>query len=285
MRQAGLVRLLEDWAESNNFEIIATATPGDRLAWSGCRMVIVNVGGSSVTDGAPQVWIRSVRTFMSDVPITILSDREDCGEIRAAFKAGVSGFIPATLEPVLAMEALTFLSRGGSFFPCSVLLEESQAVRENTSRALRSVPETLPPDRREYSEPQVAEYSVFEPAERPQPQTAMPNDGIRRHAYSEVRRTQVHIAARARVWDGPPPRVEESDSQEIPSLTPRQREVLQKLSEGKSNKLIARDLEMTEATVKVHVRQIMRKFGATNRTQAALCAMRISSIAMSRRAR
>jgi DNA-binding NarL/FixJ family response regulator len=56
------------------------------------------------------------------------------------------------------------------------------------------------------------------------------------------------------------------------TLTPRQAEVLDRLRSGKSNKVIARELQMQESTVKVHVRQIMRKLGATNRTQAALLA-------------
>ncbi|MGE3481408.1 MAG: LuxR C-terminal-related transcriptional regulator [Gammaproteobacteria bacterium] len=55
-------------------------------------------------------------------------------------------------------------------------------------------------------------------------------------------------------------------------LTPRERAVLQRLRQGKSNKHIARELDMSEATVKVHVRHIMRKVGATNRTQVALLA-------------
>ncbi len=55
-------------------------------------------------------------------------------------------------------------------------------------------------------------------------------------------------------------------------LTRRQYDVLEKLQLGKSNKHIARDLNMQESTVKVHVRQIMRKLGAANRTQAALLA-------------
>jgi len=53
-------------------------------------------------------------------------------------------------------------------------------------------------------------------------------------------------------------------------LTTRQQEVLELLRRGVSNKVIGRALNMTEATVKVHVRQIMRKLGASNRTQAAL---------------
>lgn len=56
------------------------------------------------------------------------------------------------------------------------------------------------------------------------------------------------------------------------ALTARQNEVLQFLREGWSNKRIALRLDMCEATVKVHVRLIMRKFGVSNRTQVALCA-------------
>jgi DNA-binding NarL/FixJ family response regulator len=57
------------------------------------------------------------------------------------------------------------------------------------------------------------------------------------------------------------------------SLTARQRAVLELLRRGETNKAIARRLGMREGTVKVHVRQIMRKFGVTNRTQiAVVCA-------------
>jgi DNA-binding NarL/FixJ family response regulator len=51
-------------------------------------------------------------------------------------------------------------------------------------------------------------------------------------------------------------------------LTPRQMDVLSQLQLGKANKIIAFDLGMSESTVKVHIRNIMRKMEATNRTQA-----------------
>ena len=57
-------------------------------------------------------------------------------------------------------------------------------------------------------------------------------------------------------------------------LTPRQTHVLQLLQQGFPNKVIATKLGMTESTVKVHVRQIMRRLGAKNRTEAALLAQR-----------
>jgi DNA-binding NarL/FixJ family response regulator len=62
-------------------------------------------------------------------------------------------------------------------------------------------------------------------------------------------------------------------------LTSRQGDVANLLSQGLSNKLIARQLAITEATVKVHIRQIMRKLGASNRTQAALLTARVLAAA------
>jgi DNA-binding NarL/FixJ family response regulator len=56
-------------------------------------------------------------------------------------------------------------------------------------------------------------------------------------------------------------------------LTRRQRDVLALISQGKSNKLIADALAMSEATVKAHVKQIIRRLNVANRTQAALLAI------------
>jgi DNA-binding NarL/FixJ family response regulator len=60
-------------------------------------------------------------------------------------------------------------------------------------------------------------------------------------------------------------------------LTRRQRDVLALISEGKSNKLIADALNMSESTVKAHVKQIIRRLNVANRTQAALLATRTST--------
>jgi two-component system nitrate/nitrite response regulator NarL len=55
-------------------------------------------------------------------------------------------------------------------------------------------------------------------------------------------------------------------------LSARETEILGCLREGAPNKVIARKLEITEATIKVHVKAILRKIGASNRTQAAMWA-------------
>jgi NarL family two-component system response regulator LiaR len=57
-------------------------------------------------------------------------------------------------------------------------------------------------------------------------------------------------------------------------LTSREREVLTLIARGLPNKLIARELSISEKTVKTHVSSILGKLGLTDRTQAALFAVR-----------
>ncbi len=55
-----------------------------------------------------------------------------------------------------------------------------------------------------------------------------------------------------------------------PQLSPREKSILRCLIEGGSNKCIARKIDIAEATVKVHVKAILRKIRVQNRTQAAI---------------
>lgn len=56
-------------------------------------------------------------------------------------------------------------------------------------------------------------------------------------------------------------------------LSDREFEIIRCLAEGQSNKVIARRFSISEATVKIHVRGILRKVNARNRTQAAMWAL------------
>jgi two-component system nitrate/nitrite response regulator NarL len=64
---------------------------------------------------------------------------------------------------------------------------------------------------------------------------------------------------------------EQSDSERPNSnLSPREIEILRCLTDGQSNKVIAKRLAIAEATVKIHIKRIMRKTQVINRTQAAV---------------
>lgn len=64
-----------------------------------------------------------------------------------------------------------------------------------------------------------------------------------------------------------------------PQLSPREGSILHYLIEGYSNKCIARKIDIAEATVKVHVKAILRKIRVQNRTQAAIWGMNNGSLA------
>ena len=64
-----------------------------------------------------------------------------------------------------------------------------------------------------------------------------------------------------------------SPQHSIRGLSPREQEILQALVTGASNKMIAIKLGITEATVKVHLKTLLRKIDVNNRTQAAIWAM------------
>ena len=63
----------------------------------------------------------------------------------------------------------------------------------------------------------------------------------------------------------------------LATLTERQRAILDGLCRGEPNKIIGRRLDLPESTVKVHVREIMRKFAVSNRTQVALAVSRFGA--------
>jgi DNA-binding NarL/FixJ family response regulator len=196
-RQAGITRLLETWADVMGL-IAKPFVPGVPLdaccAPADCEMTIVCLGSESIQGAQHQEFVASLRKLMPQALLVVISDREDPQEIRAAFEEGAVGFMPTSLEPAVAFQALSFIRSGGSFFPPSAL---SASLREATINGVAGVS----------------------------------------------------------------------------SLTAKQGEVIGCLRKGLSNKAIARQLDMSEATVKVHVRRIIRKFGVANRTQLAVAAM------------
>ncbi len=64
------------------------------------------------------------------------------------------------------------------------------------------------------------------------------------------------------------------DDEPLDRLTPREREVLVLLGRGFPNKQIARELHLSEKTVKTHVGHVLAKLGVADRTQAAVAAVR-----------
>ena len=71
----------------------------------------------------------------------------------------------------------------------------------------------------------------------------------------------------------PPPSPEPRGASASPELTPRERDIVRILARGASNKDIARELDLAESTVKIHVRNVLRKLNLSSRVQIAIHAL------------
>jgi DNA-binding NarL/FixJ family response regulator len=106
------------------------------------------------------------------------------------------------------------------------------------------------------------------------------------YAISTIRSGRVYLADVLSKFSGQgawaearPPGLGEPGSEPLAPeplmLTPRQRQVTEWLMKGHSNKQIARDLNIGEGTVKIHLAAIFRTLGAKNRTEAVMIASRL----------
>ncbi len=68
-------------------------------------------------------------------------------------------------------------------------------------------------------------------------------------------------------------RPKKNEKASLANLTAREREILKLIARGKSNKMIARELDITEGTIKVHVRSMLKKLGLRSRVEAAVWAV------------
>lgn len=68
----------------------------------------------------------------------------------------------------------------------------------------------------------------------------------------------------------------------LSELTPREHEILTHIAEGESNKVIAKNLGISDGTVKLHVKAILRKLGVHSRVEAAVIAVEHDLTARSR---
>ena len=90
------------------------------------------------------------------------------------------------------------------------------------------------------------------------------NDGGALLAPTVTRRLIAEFARRPPPGDGPPP--------ELATLTARELDVLRQLARGMSNKEIANELTVGDATIKTHIARILGKLGLRDRTQAVVYA-------------
>ena len=154
-------------------------------------------------------------------------------DIVAALKAGACGYLRQDIAGETLLKSLDLIAHGEMIVHPQLV--SSEIVRPNGHAATISMTPLLSPDKR---------------AAR---------------ATSAISAT---VASRgSESGDG-----QRQPSSDVPSLSRREMLILRMLMQGASNKTIARNLVITESTVKVHMKAILRKLRLQNRTQAAIWA-------------
>lgn len=154
---------------------------------------LVLLGAKRVTDQSVRAELLHFVSEVGAVPVIVVADSDEPGEILAALESGARGYIPTSVTVKVAAEATGLARAGGIFVPASCVLALREIIHATASSA--------------------------------RPLTGM--------------------------------------------FTTREAAVVEALRKGKANKIIAYELNLCESTVKVHIRNIMKKLKATNRTEVA----------------
>lgn len=205
---------------------------------------LYHAGGRALSDNLVRSAIETCILRASGRPVAVLTDALDDADISLAIKIGVSGLLPTDMSADAVVAALRFIKVGGKFFPP---MNDSRM----TSYVAQSVVD-------------VAEIDVAKKFG-----TNSEFNDKRNQAYGSKLSFEENESS-----------VPSDDCNDFEivlgdrkiSLTARQYEVLQLLQRGMSNKCIGKELNLSESTVKLHVRQLLRKLEASNRTQVALMA-------------
>lgn len=155
--------------------------------------VVLNIGGRRISDAGLAAELTALTSELTDVPVVVLAESDELGQILAALEHGIRGYIPTSVGIDVCVEAINLAMAGGTFVPASSVMSMRRYIGSAS-------------------------------------EAARPMAGM---------------------------------------FTQRQEEVVRALRRGKANKIIAYELKLRESTVKVHIRNIMKKLKATNRTEVA----------------
>ncbi|MFO1074448.1 MAG: response regulator transcription factor [Geminicoccaceae bacterium] len=170
--------------------------------------------------------------------VALLDGAVDSEMLRLLHLADVDAVLTEDISAEVLERTLDMVMLGQGVFPAS--MRRLLTVARPSVEELPAAPPPLPPAMASPPPPPV-------PVEEPLPAPAHPAEGHRAEDH-------------------------QADEQRPVALSLREEQVLYCLAKGFPNKLIARKLCLSEATVKVHVKGLLRKIQVANRTQAAIWA-------------
>ena len=183
--------------------------------------------------------LSALRELRPDLPTIVLSAQTDRETILRCIDLGALGYIPKTYPTEVLQHALRLVASGHVYLPFEALGQFPRAPSQGAQTGPGAAAHGSPSRGAQLHEwpPEQSQHGAQEPSPSPTPRPA------------------------------PTP-------QQL-GLTGRQADVLRLILRGLPNKLICRQLDLAEGTVKVHVSAVLRALGVRNRTQAVIAASRL----------
>lgn len=231
----------------NSVAAVEHSLASRELAGGSLPLFILNAGHEGLNSSELRADIGRLRSLVPDCPVLVIVEAIWDGDIRLASSLEINGVISTWMPTRNALAAVDVALSCGTYFP----------------RVVKNI------------ETSTANHAILPNAEKPPSQDAAVSISIK--PASPKSDSDRAVQERLRSVD----LTAGLDEFGILKLSRRQQDVLQTIQAGMSNKEIARSLGLSEATVKIHVRHLMRKFGAGNRTQVAIIS-RTNGLAPSR---
>ncbi len=196
--------------------------------------------------------IRAMRSRSARTKMVLLMPSCTAEDLLAALVCGVDGVVLKDISGEKLIAVLDLIIHGQHVLPVSVAWQVFRELRPALAEAEQR--QGIAPARSETSESRLAGLAPEHLASEAAQALALPSVFESADAAGLRERAQ-HKTTRGL------------------GLSERETQILQCLIEGYANKLIARRLDIAEATVKVHIKGLLRKINVSNRTQAAIWAL------------
>ena len=233
---------LESFMASHSYRVVcgvdgASSISSVELAPDEAKLVLLST--RSVDRAVSEA--TTVRRLWPDSKIVLLLDSVSIDEYRDLMASPVDAFVQLSVSPDTLIDALDLVMTRDIRIMMIVSAERSSRALDDSKE-----PHQLDTAAEQNPMPRAPRDTVTMPCDQP----------------IESDATIANIATR-----------KTSSTSCLPRLSERETQILDSLVKGHANKVIARTCDITEATVKVHMKSILRKIRVANRTQAAIWAL------------
>lgn len=123
LRRAEVAAFLTAWAWQNSMVLDARALmqPQELPSIDAYRIIILSLGSETFDPSPALSFVLEMTSLAPACPVVVLSDRVHQPDVLAAFQANAMGYLPSSLDPETALQALSLILNGGHYYPAGVL--------------------------------------------------------------------------------------------------------------------------------------------------------------------